>query len=459
MTAKTTLQQIAPSDLIIDTNVRLDPTTDRSFVASIRQHGVLSAITGQADTEGRVHVRMGQRRTLAAVEAGIDTVPVMVLPADATDDEATRIIEQLAENDHREALTDKDRVTAVEALTGLGLSAAQIQRRTNRPKAEVTAAMTVNGSAPAREAVEAATLTLAQGAILAEFEDDPEALDSLMAAAVEGRGFEHKAQLLRDERERQALYDTAVEELTAQGLTVIVPPSYSTEGTHPDAVRLIGLVTADDRSDLTPENHTDCPGHAVAVRVDSRWNHDEGQNKWVTTVQHYCTDPTANGHVDRYANTGSDKKRAKDMTETEREEAKAERREVIENNKAWTAAETVRREWLANFLTRKTAPKGTAEFIAAAIALGAWQGAEPTDHKAGEVIRALGIDTSVEAVAKASAGRALVLVLAGYLAAYEAKTDRDDWRNPKTCTRDYLGFLAANGYDLSEVEQRAATTD
>lgn len=458
MTATTTLQQIAPSDLIIDTNVRLDPTTDRSFVASIRQHGVLSAITGQADTEGRVHVRMGQRRTLAAVEAGIDTVPVMVLPADATDDEATRIIEQLAENDHREALTDKDRVTAVEALTGLGLSAAQIQRRTNRPKAEVTAAMTVNGSAPAREAVEAATLTLAQGAILAEFEDDPEAVASLMAAATEGRGFQHRAQQLRDERERQALQREQEEALTAKGVDLITPPQeYGEKGEHPKAKALHNLVNTDDGSDVRAEDHDTCKGHAAQVRVISNWQRTEDDSPWRVSVTYYCTNPSEYGHRDRYATTG--KKSRDEMTETEREEAKAERREVIDNNKAWNSAETVRREWVANFLTRKTAPKGTAEFIAAAIALGAWDGAEPTDHKAREVTRALGIDTSVEAVAKASAGRALVLVLAGYLAAYEAKTYRDDWRNPKTCTRDYLGFLAANGYDLSEVEQRAATTD
>lgn len=339
MTATPTLQMIDPTTLVIDTNVRLDPKTDRSFVASIRQHGVLSAITGQADAEGNVHVRMGQRRTLAAVEAGRETVPVMVLPAEATDDDAARIIEQLAENDHREAITDSDRVAAVDALTGLGLTASQIQRRTNRPKAEVAAALSVKDSVTAREGVETAALTLEQGATVAEFEADPEAVEALMAAAAEGRGFEHKAQQLRDERERQALYDAKAEELTAQGLTVIVPPSYFEKGEHPAAERLSGLVNA-DHSDLTPESHAECPGHAVAVRVDSRWNHDEGRQAWVVTVQHYCTNPQAHGHVDRYASTNSGKKRAEDMTETEREQAKTERREVIENNKAWASAET-----------------------------------------------------------------------------------------------------------------------
>lgn len=76
-----TLQMIAPTDLVIDTNVRVDAKADKSLISSIKQHGVLQAITGQADAEGTVHVRMDQRRTLAACEAGRESVPVMVLPS------------------------------------------------------------------------------------------------------------------------------------------------------------------------------------------------------------------------------------------------------------------------------------------------------------------------------------------------------------------------------------------
>src|SRR3954466_3091866 len=56
------------------------------------------------------------------------------------------------------------------------------------------------------------------------------------------------------------------------------------------------------------------------------------------------------------------------MSEAEREPARAERRDVIESNKAWASAETVRRDWLRAYLIRKTAPKGTAAFIATALA-------------------------------------------------------------------------------------------
>lgn len=452
MTAQTELRMIAPSDLIIDTNVRHDPKADKSFVASIKQHGVLSAITGQADDEGHVHVRMGQRRTLAAIEAGRDEVPVMVLPAEASADEAARIIEQLAENDHRAAITDNDRVAAVDALTGLGLSAAQIQRRTNRPKAEVAAAITVTESTAAREGVENAALTLEQGAVLAEFEDDPEAVATLMEAAAEGRGFAHRAQQLRDDRTRAAMKAEQEEALAAKGVTVITMPAYGEQDEHPKAQRLHDLVNADDRSDVRAEDHDTCKGHAAAVRVYRSFGEDTHQAQ----IVHYCLDPKEYGHVDRYAT--ADKKKAADQTEEEREQAKAERREVIDNNKAWESAETVRREWVAQYLTRKTAPKDAAPFVALALAKG-WSGAEVGHQGVDQMLSTLGVDASPEAVEKASNARAHVLTLARVLAAYERQTDRNNWRHPTTSTRDYLTWIATQGYDLSEVEQRATKTN
>lgn len=460
MTAQTELRMIAPSDLIIDTNVRHDPKADKSFVASIKQHGVLSAITGQADDEGHVHVRMGQRRTLAAIEAGRDEVPVMVLPAEASADEAARIIEQLAENDHRAAITDNDRVAAVEALTGLGLSAGQIQRRTNRPKAEVAAAITVNESQSARKAVTDATLTLEQGAVLAEFEDDPEAVEELMQTAQDGHGFEHRAQRIRDERERAVVVAAAEEDLTRQGITVTDPPVFygigsDTGSEYPRRTRLTDLVTPGDRENITEEDHAQCEGHAASVRAV--FNREDEQGRYRAEVRYLCTDPKKYGHADRYA-ASSGKTPAAEMTEEEREQAKAARREVIDNNKAWEAAETVRRDWLTDYLTRKSAPKDAAPFIAAALAKG-WGGADVGHHTVPGMLDGLGVDATAEAAEKVSQSRALVLVLARVLAAYEAQTSREDWRTTNPGTRAYLMFLAAHGYDLSEVEQRAAATN
>ncbi|PPF62333.1 hypothetical protein C5C21_14350 [Rathayibacter tritici] len=45
-------------------------------------------------------------------------------------------------------------------------------------------------------------------------------------------------------------------------------------------------------------------------------------------------------------------------------EKSAERKVLIANNKAWNAAEKVRRELIATFLTRKTLPKDADRIIA-----------------------------------------------------------------------------------------------
>ena len=60
-------------------------------------------------------------------------------------------------------------------------------------------------------------------------------------------------------------------------------------------------------------------------------------------------------------------RREQRMVRPEREAARAARRTVIANNKAWASAETVRRTWLRSFLTRRSAPKGTVGFLAAAL--------------------------------------------------------------------------------------------
>ena len=57
-------------------------------------------------------------------------------------------------------------------------------------------------------------------------------------------------------------------------------------------------------------------------------------------------------------------------SEEQAEARREERRRVIANNKAWASAEAVRREWLAGFLARKTAPKGAEALICEAVVTG-----------------------------------------------------------------------------------------
>jgi ParB family transcriptional regulator, chromosome partitioning protein len=87
-------------------------------------------------------------------------------------------------------------------------------------------------------------------------------------------------------------------------------------------------------------------------------------------ARYVCTDPARYGHRDRSSGTdsGTDRKKVAEMDDDEREAACAQRRDVIESNKAWASAETLRQTWLRGLFTRKTAPKGTGAFLAAALA-------------------------------------------------------------------------------------------
>jgi len=88
------LEPVDPRTLVLEANVRVDARLDKQFVASIRDRGVLVPIVAHR-AGGELRVLYGQRRTLAAVEAGRATVPVYVVdvPDGDTAREVGRIID------------------------------------------------------------------------------------------------------------------------------------------------------------------------------------------------------------------------------------------------------------------------------------------------------------------------------------------------------------------------------
>jgi ParB family chromosome partitioning protein len=89
MNATPTLEMIDPTTLTVDINVRKDAALTTDFIASIKEHGVMEPVIGHRKDDGTVHVLMGQRRTRAAVEAGREAIPVMII---ASPEEAERIV-------------------------------------------------------------------------------------------------------------------------------------------------------------------------------------------------------------------------------------------------------------------------------------------------------------------------------------------------------------------------------
>ena len=140
------------------------------------------------------------------------------------------------------------------------------------------------------------------------------------------------------------------------------------------------------------------------------------------------------------------------------------------NNAAWRSATQVRSGWLRGFLHRKTAPKGSAAFVADALARGdhalrrAFERNHPLAHdllgvepaQTGWGTRPHNLSRAVE---QASEARAQMIALAVALAACEDAADVGSWRPNDPGTRRYLAFLHAHGYPLSEVEARTLAAD
>ena len=440
--------EISPVEVEIGTNVRVDARLDRAFIASVRERGVIVPVVAYRNNEGVVVVIDGQRRTLAAIEAGLIEIPAYVAPAR---EDVDRIIDQIAANDHRTALTTSERAAAFEQLAAIGLSAGQIAKRTATKRAQVDAGLAAAASPAATEAMgKHAELTLDQAAALTEFDTDAEAVTRLLKALPGGQ-FEHTVQRIRDERAEAEATELLVEALTAQGVRVIERPGYDDR----KCARLSHLKGSTKGSELTAEEHASCDGNAAYVERAFRGDD-------LVTPVYVCTAWRKYGHTERYGTSSSAKPAVADMTDDEREKARAQRRDVIESNKAWKSAETVRRAWVAAFLTRKTAPKGTAAFIASAMfydshGLNSVDSSQLVEDFIG--IRGGYSDPKAQAtIDTATEGRATVIALGYALAAHEAKTGTHSWREVSKNTARYLVFLAANGYELSPVEHRAAGT-
>jgi ParB family chromosome partitioning protein len=462
------IDHVDPATLLVDRNVRQDARLDREFLASIRDLGVLVPIVAVRVAEGSLRVRYGHRRTLAAIEAGHANVAVVVVADEATDDaaEVDRLVGAYAENEHRTALSTAERVDVFTQLSAFGVSAAQIGKRTKTKRGDVDAALAVAGSEVAHAvAGRYDYLTLAHAAAIAENESNPESVKALVKAARDG-GFEHLAQRLRDERAEAAGIAKVANALTEAGVRVIDRPAWSGR-----AIDLIRLVSGTGE-EISAKDHATCPGHAAYVKAqwvadnddddeDGEDGDDDNEAEYGDRESHVeyvtlyvCTDPPANGHRSCWDRPVAPRPA---QTDEQREAANAERRRVVANNAAWRSAAAVRKDWLARFLTRKTAPKGAAAFVAGSLAR--------ADHDLRKALesphllshRLLGGSSRTLAgtVATATDSRAQVVSLGLVLAAYEQGTGIHSWRSVSEATARYLGFLGACGYELADVERLA----
>ena len=472
-----------PADIIIGTNVRADLRPDhKEFRKSIKERGVLEAVTVYRNEHGQYVLLRGQRRTVTAAEVGTPTglIPARVVPQPA---DADRIGDQMVENIHRAGMREAEIVAGVEQLALLGVSAAQIAKRTSIDRPTVNAALAVTKADQTRNRLDSGDLTLEEAAIFAEFEHDPEAVQRLENNKRWGRSLAHESQRLRDEAAERDADAAEVERLRAEGLPVLS----AEEVAEADEVLRIERLVTEDGEPLPEEEWPNVPG--ARVNVVKEWVYPEDaydeesevgtdeQNDDYEPAEPYqqympvwvVTDLAASGLRRRGGGSGRSTTTTDSGDEGESEEEaearREERRRVIANNKAWASAETVRREWLTGFVARKTAPKGAEALICEAVVTGHHSLSKAMDHRHPMLFTLLGLDVPTgyygaghdechKIATKASTPKAATMTtLAAVVAAWDATTGKHSWRNPTAWDARVLGALVEWGYQPSEVER------
>ncbi|MCU1567505.1 MAG: ParB-like partition protein, partial [Pseudarthrobacter sp.] len=416
-----------------DTNVRKDADLKADFIASIKELGVLEPVIAHRKDDGTVHVLMGQRRTRAAVEAGRDSIPVMIIESP---EEAERIVTQVVENIQRAELTEADEADAYHQLSLIGVSAAAIAKKTGRTKTTVESALKAKSTGTGSAAL-GKGYTIEEALILAEFEEDADATEELESVIRdEADMLLHVTQQLRDKRDRAAALAALIAELEAAG-TTLVEAGYDAD--HENL-----RVTSLNRPDGEPATEED----ANAVAVTTSYN---GTHSTVPVIAGW----QEMGYTLRYSGYGSSAAPKGPMTE----EQKAERKTLIENNKLMQSATTVRREWVKNLLARKQAPKGWQYFTVHAITHHSETASGYEGKVAAEMVGAKFEESTQWAwnplrdhVARTTT-RPEFSLIALICAGYEKTLAKDSWRSPSQTHRDYLNQLVHWGYTASDVEQ------
>src|SRR6201996_5376010 len=194
-------------------NVRADLDLNEEFVASIAANGVLVALRITPDGDG-YRVIDGGRRLAAALKAGVEEVP-FDLVAERAGDEAGQYLDMITANAHRNPLTVLEEADALFAAKQAGATRTRLRKTTGLAPATINEALaaarlTVETRDQAEQAGE--QLSLDQYALLAEFQNDPDAVERLLTVARWG-SMDHEAERIRQQRAEDAEHEQLIAEL------------------------------------------------------------------------------------------------------------------------------------------------------------------------------------------------------------------------------------------------------
>jgi ParB family transcriptional regulator, chromosome partitioning protein len=189
---------------------------------------------------------------------------------------------------------------------------------------------------------------------------------------------------------------------------------------------------------ITEKDHATCPGHVGHVE------------EWDARPRFYCMDPNAHGH------------RTRPQPQPLDEQARASRRQVIENNAAWRAAEPVRQEFIRAACQARKSPPGVAALLTRLIARGSYRLGKFLDsflqaETAGQYLSQTTVrdhHALAALLGKTPEARTGCVQLAIIAAAEEKSMSVQTCRQRDDESIAWLAYLESIGYTLSDIEAR-----
>jgi ParB family chromosome partitioning protein len=440
--AADTIVRVDPKTLLVGPNVRKDTKLTTDFVASVKELGVRIPITAYESDEGLVVVD-GQRRTLAAVDAGLAEVPVFVTSAPS---EQERLIDQVVVNEQRSDLFEHEAVAAVQELALFEMKAPAIAKKLGLSRDLVNDALRIRLS-DAGKAVYEKHGQLDIAVAVAELEGQPEQAE--LVGLDQSWKVRERARELVMAKSKREVEDKA----GAEGVTIVKAPDYYAEDPQPVRYLYTDKACKEGLDGMPHERIVELAGDGLVG-----WAEQFGGD---TVIRYGVKGWAARGlHVEGYRLRGA--KQGKPSTPEEAEKVKAERRVARETTKAWVAATADRIVWLQELVQRRTAPKGWEILVARRLV--------QTDYSPSQLRMVVAILQLADDVMHSQ--RSLVLgyleknptkaaqvMLAVWAGAIEGGGDFDKkgwggtWQVDIQTARAYLEQLAEWGFTLSEVEQ------
>jgi ParB/RepB/Spo0J family partition protein len=376
----------------------------------------------------------GKRRHYAAIEAGQERVPCIIVDDNGA---AFEILAILEANSHRKDLEAIEEAGAYQMLLDLDWDVDAIAQARNIAVEQVTTAIkALSLPTRAQRALNSGALTLDMAQGLEEFADSPEDQQRLLDKIGKGEyDFKHTLSSLRDKRQYGRSRDLAKAQLLIDGVDVTPKPrGFGYDSTAVAADRLVDA----DGQPLDVEKVKTQPGFHAFVEKNG------GQARTVI----YCEDPAKFG----YHRPQADEHDGLSPEEIAKQQEKDRRREEMLDG--LRAAVAVRHEFVQRtYGTAKSCRKlATAMMRAAHNGHGMYRGSDLED-----LYRALGGLTAAE-IATAGEDRLRRSLIAKFACAQENNLDDALRRNLSWINKEpavaWFDRLTADGYPMSEAEQQ-----